>query len=100
MAAQRYLSTCFDLREAGQLGVHNIDHQEQQSLRKALSLRVRGRNVDQNLQNRALAGLAKIPVQVRNGTCYPTISEPKMLIVERIARFYEAEECNEDGDGV
>ena len=91
-----YATAAFNLPIDGRQGIYRLDFQETTAIRKLLSLRVRGRNVDTRITDRANVGLAKIPPQVRNNV---THDSPNHEVLERIARWYENQDINENGAG-
>lgn len=94
--AQKYLTGALDLPVTGCNGMHRITWEETCALRKALSLRVRGRAVDERCVERCRRGLARVPAQIRDGVGYDTLD---MYVIERIARYYESAEYDERGAG-
>lgn len=97
LAAQNYLTVVFDLNVNGFTGRHGITHEQHQAMRKALSLRVRGRAVDERVARSARAGLQRVPPQVRQNIAYGPTSpdDDPMLMIERIARHYESVDYDE-----
>eukprot|EP00392_Amoebophrya_sp_AT5.2_P014230 g14373.t1 len=97
LCAQLHITFALDLPLDPEPGRHRMDHQDTMAIRKILSLRVRGRAVDQRMVRNATAGLAKIPPQVRNDTAYPS---PTLDLIEKVARYYEGQDVVEDSTGL